>query len=261
MDPRRRARIILILGVLLAIGTGAGTFFYASSSQQAAAPPPPPTKDVVVAARDLPARTQLAAADVKVVKIEASVAPAAAIADPKLVVGKVLTSPVSVNEPLLDSKFATAGRAFTVFPPGEEVQPGSPAYRVMTIVVPDNSAVGGVLEKGDVVDIMYVFSFDPAQKLRSPAPGTTAAPYAADTVAKIVLGPVQILARQATVYTIRVDAALAEQIAYVQAAGGGLQLLLRAPTDARAVDTKGATFSDVFTKFKFPVPEKISPTP
>ena len=57
------------------------------------------------------------------------------------------------------------------------------------------------------------------------------------------------------------DAALAEQIAYVQAAGGALQFLLRAPTDERAVDTKGATFSDVYTKFKFPIPGKISPTP
>lgn len=266
MDPRRRAQIILVVGVLLAIGTAAGTFFYASSAQQASAPPPPPTKGVVVAARELPARTQLAATDVKIVQVNVDAAPAAALTDPKEAIGRVLATPVTVNEPLLPSKFLPEGRAFTVFPPGESVQPGSPAYRVMTINVPDASAVGGILEKGDVVDIMYVFQFDPAAKLVTPTPAPAGAaasppPFLADTVAKIVLGPVQILARQAAVYTIRVDAALAEQIAYVQAAGGQLQFLLRAPTDDRAVTTEGATFEDVYTRFKFPIPERISPTP
>ena len=263
MDPRRRARIILIVGVLLALGTAAGTFFYASSAQQASAPPPPPTTAVVVAARELPARTELAATDVKVVQVNVDAAPAAALTDPKLAIGRVLATAVTVNEPLFPAKFLPEGRAFTVFPPGESVQPGSPAYRVMTINVPDGSAVGGVLEKGDVVDIMYVFSFDPASKLDVPTPGpaATTSPFLADTVAKIVLGPVQLLARQGSVYTIRVDAVLAEQIAYVQAGGGQLQFLLRAPTDDRAVDTSGATFVDVYERFKFPIPERVSPTP
>lgn len=274
MDPRRRARLILILGVLLALIAGASTFFYASSSQSAVAPAVP-TTDVVVATREIPARTALAAADLKVAKVNADVAPPAALKDPKDAIGKVLIQAVSINEPILPAKFAAAERNFTVFPPGEQVQPGSPNYRVMTITVPDAFAVGGVLVAGDTVDIMYVFQFDPSTKLQLPPGATTTAPvqiggttvpgttsgtkFNQDSVAKIILGPMQILARTATVYTIRVDAALAERLAYVQAAGGTLQLLLRAPTDDRAVSTSGATFSSVYSTFKLPIPERVVP--
>lgn len=266
MDPRRRARLILIVGVLLALVAGAATFFYASSAQQAQPPPVLPTTDVLVAARDIPARTQLAAADVKLVKVNVDAAPPAAITVPEDAIGKILVQPLAINEPILPTKFAAADRAFTVFPPGETLQPGSPAYRIMTITVPDNFAVGGILVAGDSVDIMYVFSFDPIAKLDIdvPAPVGGAPPettFTADTVAKIILGPVNILSRNATVYTIRVDAALAERLAYIQAAGGALQMLLRAPGDDRAAGTTGAFFGPVYETFRFPVPERIPPLP
>lgn len=282
MDPKRRARFILILGVLLALITGAVTFVVVSGAQSAAPAAVVPTVDVLVAARDIPARTALTAADVKVAKFEQSYAPPAGLKDPKEVVGKILLQPVYVGQPIVAAEFAPTERAFTVFPPGEEVTPGSPAYRIMTINVADPSAVGGILVPGDNVDIMYVFQFDPCTKLQvgtgalagsacaSAAPGAAgAAPQGStttpqskvtsDTVAKIILGPVQILARAASVYTIRVDAALAERIAYIQAAGGSLQFLLRAPTDDRAANTTGATFSSVYQTFKFPIPERVAP--
>lgn len=267
MDPKRRARIILILGVLLAMGAGTITFFYAQGAQTAAPPPEEAKVDVLVAARELPARTALTAADIKVARLAVDAAPPAGLKDPKDVIGKVLVTNVATNEPLLATKFAATERAFTVFPPGEKVEPGSPNYRVMTITVPDNFAVGGILVAGDSVDIMYVFSFDPATKLLLPQGATAPAGGAAgsqqritqDTVAKIILGPMQILSKTATVYTIRVDATLAERIAYIQAAGGQLQMLLRAPTDDRVVQTVGATFSSVYTQFKFPLPERIQP--
>lgn len=263
MDPKRRARMILILGVLLALGAGAGTFFYASGAQTAAPPPEEPKVEILVAARELPPRTALTAADIKVAKLAVDAAPPTGLKDPKEAIGKILVTGVTVNEPLLPNKFAATDRAFTVFPPGVQVEPGSPSYRVMTITVPDNFAVGGILAVGDNVDIMYVFSFDPATKLQLP-PGATGGAagqqrITQDTVAKIILGPMQILSRAAAVYTIRVDAALAERIAYIQAAGGQLQMLLRAPTDDRAVTTTGATFSTVYTQFRFPLPERIAP--
>ncbi len=288
MDPRRRARIFLILGVLLALGAGAGTFFYASSSQQASAPPPPPTVEILVAAREIPARTALQPADVKVANMNVDAAPPAAQAftatylkDNKEAIGRVVLTALAIGEPIFPAKFAPTDRAFTVFPPGLAVQPGSPNYRIMTVTVADNFAVGGILVAGDNVDIMYVFSFDPCAKLQigatgtqgcvtAAAPGAPTAPttgpgpgtkYALDTVAKIILGPMQVLGRTGAVYTIRVDAELAERIAYIQAAGGNLQFLLRAPTDDRTPTTQGATFGSVFKQFNFPLPEKIQVSP
>jgi len=79
LDPRRRARLILIVGVLLALVAGALTFFAVSGAQQAQPPPVIPTVDVLVAARDIPARTALTAADVKIAKVNVDAAPPAAI--------------------------------------------------------------------------------------------------------------------------------------------------------------------------------------
>jgi Flp pilus assembly protein CpaB len=296
MDQRRRARLFLIVGVLLALVAGLGTFFYAQGSQTAAAPPPPPTVDILVAAREIPARTQLQPADVKIAKMNIDAAPPdpalrtltdAYKKDPKeALAGKILIQPLSIGEPIFPAKFASAERAFTVFPPGEAVAPGSPAYRIMTISVPDSFAVGGILVPGDNVDVMYVFQFDPCAKLQigasgvqgcqtagaagapgAPVTGTTgtttlaSTKYTQDSVAKIILGPMQILARAASTYTIRVDATLAERLAYIQAAGGQLLFLLRAPGDDRASTTQGATFGSVYTQFKFPLPEKIQVQP
>jgi Flp pilus assembly protein CpaB len=267
LDPRRRARLILIVGVLLALIAGAGTFFVISGAQQAQPPPVLPTVDVLVAVRDIPARTQLVAADIKVAKVNADVAPPAALRVPEDAIGKVLTQPLAINEPILPTKFAAADRAFTVFPPEETFAPDSPTWRIMTVTVPDNFAVGGILEVGDAVDIMYVFPFDPVSKLdvEVPAEGEEVPEgepiFLSDTVAKIILGPVPILARNAAVYTIRVDAPLAERLAYIQAAGGTLQFLLRAPTDTRAITTEGATFGTVYETYRFPIPEKAQPLP
>lgn len=289
MDPKRRARLILILGVLLALVTGAVTYTVVSGAQSGAPAQEIPTINIVVAARDIPARTALTAADLKLAKMDPAVAPPASLKDPKDVIGKILVQPVYVGEPIIAAKFAPTERAFTVFPPGVEVQPGSPAYRIMTLSVPDNNAVGGIIVPGDNVDIMYVFQFDPCAKLQigtgatagtacqtgataviGGTPGTTApqqstttpqSKITSDTVAKIILGPVLILARNAAIYTIRVDAALAERLAYIQSGGGTLQFLLRAPTDDRAANTTGATFSSIYTQFKFPIPERVQPLP
>lgn len=265
MDPKRRARLILIVGILLALIAGVGTFFVISSSQQAQPPPVLPTTDVLVAVRDIPARTQLAAADIRVAKVNLEVAPPTALKTPEEAIGKVLTQAVSINEPILATKFAAADRAFTVFPPNETFAPDSPAYRIMTITVPDNFAVGGILVAGDVVDVMYVFPFDPIAKLDIDVPLVIVPGQEpteiADTVAKIILGPVPILSRDAAVYTIRVDTALAERLAYIQAAGGTLQMLLRAPGDDRAAATTGATFGSVYQIFRFPIPERVPPLP
>lgn len=288
MDPRRRARLILIVGVLLALITFGVTFTIVSGAQSAAPVAAAPTVSIVVAARDIPARTAITAADLKLAKMDPTVAPPASIKDPKDVIGKILVQQVYIGEPIIAAKFAPTDRAFTVFPPGVEVQPGSPSYRIMTISVPDNAAVGGIIVPGDNVDVMYVFQFDPCSKLLIGGTGATAGTQCAqtsgptasgaptqpqgstttpqskitsDTVAKVILGPIQILARAASVYTIRVDAPLAERLAYIQSAGGTLQFLLRAPTDDRAANTTGATFSTVYQQFKFPIPERVAPTP
>jgi Flp pilus assembly protein CpaB len=258
---RRRARLVLIVGLLIAILAGAGTFVLSSGSKTEA-PPPIPTTDVLVAARDLPSRSALTAADVKVQKYPTDIAPPSALAKPEDVLGKIVQQPLAAGEPILPGKFAAAGAiSFTVFPPNAQpapntpIPPGTPDYRVMTITVADANAVGGAVQVGDLVDVLYVFAFDPAKFFS----GTADPNRLADTVTKITLQNLSILAKAGTVYTIRTDAQTAEQIAYMVAAGGTMQFLLRAAQDQRQVQTQGGTFGPVYKRFAYPIPVKVAP--
>jgi Flp pilus assembly protein CpaB len=267
---KRRARLILIVGFLLALLAAVGTFLVASGGQQAA-PTAVPTTDVLVAARDIAPKTQIAAADLKVVKVNSDAVPVAALKAEEQadVVGKVVTVPIQTGEFILNGKFAATGAAtFTVFPPnvsagaGGALPPGTPNYRAMSITVPDQFAVGGAIQVGDLVDIMYTLNFDPNKYFtvqQGIAPGSAQDTRTIDFSAKIILERVPIIARTLAVYTIRTDSTTAERLAYLQAVGAQIQILLRAPTDDRAARTEGATFAPVYRTFLFPVPARITP--
>lgn len=268
---KRRARLILIVGLLLALLAAVGTFLVASGGQQAG-PAPVPTTSVLVAARDIAPRTQIAAADLKVVKVNSDAVPPTAVGEAQQadVIGKVVTFPIQAGEFILAGKFAATGAAtFTVFPPnvatapGGAIPPGTPNYRAMSITVADQFAAGGAVAVGDLVDILYTLNFDP-NRFFVPQTGGAAAATAegsriADFSAKIILERVPVIARNLAVYTIRTDATTAERLAYLQASGAQIQLLLRAPTDDRAARTEGATFGPVYRTFLFPVPARITP--
>jgi Flp pilus assembly protein CpaB len=99
----------------------------------------------------------------------------------------------------------------------------------MALNIPDANAAGGLIEAGDHVDILYTLA--------------VAEPTRNDFVARIVIQDVPVLAKTITVYTLRVDATTAERLAALQASQGNLQLLLRAPGDARPAGTAGASFT------------------
>ena len=256
---RRRARLILIVGVALALVAGVGTFVYASGAKSDQ-PVAVPTVAVLVAAREIPAKTTLTSADVKLQEFNVDAKPAAAMTKADDALGKITIQSISVGEPILPTKFADPKNpSFVVMPAsfiGADGAPvaNSPNFRAMSITVPDANAVGGSVLVGDLVDLMFTAQFDPQAKLQRPTPQQTL-----DFSTKIILERVPILARLASVYTVRVDALTAERIAYIQSAGGQLAFLLRAPKDERASGSTGATFGDIYTNFRLKIPEKINP--
>jgi len=257
----RRARLVMIVGILLAVLAGVGAFVVGSGSKSSA-PPPVETTPVVVASRDLARLTALTAADLKVEQYPVTIAPATAIKDPKEAIGKVLSVALAAGEPMAPAKFgsATGAAPFTVFPPnaqppaGQAIAPGTPDYRAISITVADGFAAGGAVQAGDLVDVLYTLSLDPTKFFQGNDPNR-----AADFSAKIVLQNIPILARTLTVYTIRTDAQTAERIAYLTASGGTLQLLLRSGQDQRTAATTGVTFGDAYKTFNLKVPAKIAP--
>ena len=256
---RRRARLILIVGVALALVAGVGTFVYASGAKSDQ-PVAVPTVAVLVAAREIPAKTTLTTADVKLQEFNLDAKPAAAMSDAGEALGKITVQSISVGEPILPSKFTDPKLpGFVVMPVnfiGADGAPvvNSPNFRAMSITVPDPSAVGGSVLAGDIVDMVFTLQFDPQTKLQRPTPQQTV-----DFSAKIILERLPILAKLGTTYTIRVDAVTAERIAYLQSSGGQIAFLLRAPKDERASGSTGATFGDIYTNFRVKIPEKINP--
>ncbi len=257
---RRRARLVLIVGLLFAVGAGATTFFVAQTAKSEA-PAPIPTSSIVVAAREIPPKTQITAADLKLVKMNTEVVPPAAITNSDEIVGKITITSISVGEPILATKLGGAnGLIFTVFPAAAlgndgSIPPGSPNYRAMSITVADAQAAGGSIQAGDSVDILYTMQIVPDKFFKNPNPLVNAT----DSSARIVLERVPILSRNLAVYVIRTDAATAERIGYLQSAGGVLQMLLRAPKDERATGTVGASFDNTQDIVHFHVPTKITP--
>ena len=256
---RRRARLILIVGVALALVAGVGTFVYASGAKSDQ-PVAVPTVAVLVAAREIPAKTTLTPADVKLQEFNVDAKPPASMTTADQALGKITIQSISVGEPILPTKFADPKNPSFVVMPASFIGPdgapaaNSPNYRAMSITVADASAVGGVVAVGDLVDLVFTLQFDPALRLQRPTPI-----QAIDFSSKIILERLPILARLANVYTIRVDALTAERITYLQASGGQLAFLLRAPKDERASGSTGAIFRDIYTNFHVVIPEKINP--
>jgi Flp pilus assembly protein CpaB len=251
---------VLIVGLLFAVGAGATTFFVANTAKSEA-PAPIPTSSIVVAAREIPPKTQITAADLKLVKMNSEVVPPAALTRSEDIVGKITITSISVGEPILPTKLGGPnGQVFTVFPAaalGSDGAPlvNSPNYRAMSITVADAQAAGGNIQPGDTVDILYTMQIIPEKLYKQP----NATVNATDASARIVLERVPVLARTLAVYVIRTDAATAERIGYLQSAGGVLQLLLRAPKDERATGTIGASFDNTQEVLHFHIPQKITP--
>lgn len=214
--------------MLIAVLAGVGTYLYAGVARDA--PPTDPTVDVLVAAREIGARSALGSGDLRVVRLPRDAAPANALRDANSVAGMVTTVALSENEPVLSNKVAQPGSEghIAVLPPGQTVA-NSNLFRAMSLNIPDANAAGGAIAAGDHVDILYTLA--------------VVEPTRSDFVGRIVIQDIPVLAKTITVYTFRVDVTTAERIAALQASGGGLQLLLRAPGDARPAGTAGASFT------------------
>lgn len=215
--------------MIIAVVAGAGTYLYAVAARTAL-PTETAMVDVLVAARDIEARSALGSSDVKVVQLPRDAAPANALRDAANTTGLITTVRLSANEPVLPTKIALPGSEghIAVLPPGQTVAT-SAAFRAMSVNIPDANAAGGLIQTGDHIDLLYTLAvIDPTKP---------------DYVGRIVLQDIPVLAKTLTVYTLRVDATTAERIAALQASGGSLQLLLRAPGDARPAGTAGASFT------------------
>lgn len=265
-DNSRRRKILIVVGVVLALVAGGAAFFLITQAQNQG-PGQVTTRQVVVAARDIPAKTVLAASDLTLLPLPDGPALAQAITDPAQAVGRVTAVAIFAQQPLSPNLLAstTAGSQFSILGPTETIAPDSPDWRAVAVNVPDERAVAGQIQAGQLVDIFVTVQVNvtvpvPGQAPpgATPAPQQTPGDFYTDKSTKLTYQAVPVLARQGTLYILKVRTHDAEEINHLLAAGNAsFSFALRAEGDARVIDPAdyGETTNKIIEEKGLPIPE------
>jgi len=259
-DPSKRGRWIVVIGIVLAVVAGGAAFYAINQAQQQAGQGSLAKVSVVVAARAIPARKPVEPADVEVreIPLDPTNSEAIVVGQPDQVIGRVLAVSAFQGQMLTQNMLASAvtGGQFSILEPGEVIGPESENWRAVSLTVPDDRAVGGLLQPGMTVDIITSATVNVPQDL------LTEGVYYTDKSSKITYQNMVILARTSTYYVIKATLAVAEEISHLQASGTAtFSLILRPESDIRLVDASsfGATTNDLIGKYGLPVPEVFPP--
>jgi Flp pilus assembly protein CpaB len=261
-DPSRRGRYIVIIGVILAIVAGAAAFYLISTAQQQAGQAGLQRVSVVVALQTIPARKLIEATDVEVREVPLDPTNALGIVStPDKVIGRVASVTVLAGQMVTTNLLAssTEGGQFSVLGPDETIAPDSPDWRAISMTVPDDRAVGGLLTANQTVDVFVTASVN---VLSGPDGQIGKEGYYTDKSTKIGYQNMLILAKTGQFYILKAPIDVAEEISHLQAIGGSsFSLALRPDADTRQVDASGlgTTTNKVIIRYGLPIPVTYPP--
>lgn len=253
-DHGRRGKWIIIVGVVLALVAGGGGFYLLTQAQQQAATQGLPMVSVVVAAREIPARKPIEAGDVALRTVPQDVTNAAAFTTIEEVVGRISGVTVPTGQLVTKNLLAStaAGGQFSILGPDASIAPDSPNLRAVSLNVPDDRAVGGLIEPAQTVDIFVTVTVNVPQEIAVQGRLYT------DKSTKLAYQDVLVLAKSGTFYIVRVTETMAEEISHLQASGtASFSFALRPPEDTRTVDVAalGETTNRIIDEYDLPIPE------
>jgi Flp pilus assembly protein CpaB len=260
-DPSRRGRYIVIIGVILAVVAGGAAFYLISTAQQQAGQAGLQRVSVVVALQTIPARKLIEAADVEVREVPLDPTNAVGIVStPDKVIGRVPSVAILAGQMVTTNLLASSaeGGQFSVLGPDETIGPDTPAWRAISMTVPDDRAVGGLLTANQTVDVFMTASIN---VLTSSDVGIGDEGYYSDKATKISYQNMLILAKAGTFYILKAPIDVAEEISHLQASGASFSMALRPDADTRQVDaTKlGTTTNRVIIRYGLPIPVVFPP--
>jgi Flp pilus assembly protein CpaB len=152
--PDGRSRILLLLGLVLAVVTGVLLYEAVGSTARVSAVSAPPEGErtpVLVARTDIPAQTPITAEMLEARAFPAELVPAGAAAEPSALVGKRLAVAVPKGLPIVASQIAGA-----TGPGGRPaIEPGRVLYSFATS---DPLTAAGLVHPGDRVDLLGTVS-------------------------------------------------------------------------------------------------------
>jgi Flp pilus assembly protein CpaB len=254
-DTRRRGKVIVALGLILALGAGAGAFFLLNQAQQQAGQSGLHRTTIVVAARAIAARKAITSDDLTQRDVPVDPTNAQGVySDPNAIVGLIAAVTILEGQPIYSNLLASnvQGGQFSILDPGATVAPDSPAWRAVSITVPDDRAVGGQVRPGDTVDVFFT------APVTVPADTVASGRYISDKSTRITYQNLVVLGKSTTFYILRVPIPIAEEISHVQATGtGSFSLALRPPADTRTVDVTslGQTTNLIIQRYGLPIPQ------
>jgi Flp pilus assembly protein CpaB len=261
-DPSRRGRYIVIVGVILAVVAGGAAFYLINQAQQQAGQAGLQKVAVVVALQTIPARKIIEPTDVIVREVPIDPTNAQGIVStPDLVIGRVPSVTVLEGQMVTTNLLASSaeGGQFSVLRPDETVAPDSPEWRAVSLTVPDDRAVGGLLTPNQTVDVFVTASVN---VLTNSDTGIGEDGYYTDKSTKVSYQNMVILAKSGTFYVLRAPIDVAEEISHLQASGAAaFSLALRPDVDTRQVDasTLGTTTNQVIIRYGLPIPVVFPP--
>jgi Flp pilus assembly protein CpaB len=259
--PGRRSRFIVVVGVLLAVVAAAAAFMVIDQAQQTVAQADQQKVSVVVAAHTIPARKIIEDTDVVVRQVPVDPTNANAIVStPDKVVGRMPAVTILDGQMVTTNLLASSneGGVFSILRPEETVSPDSPAWRAVSITVPDDRAVGGMIVPNQTVDVFVTASIN----VLGTDATTVSKGYYSDKSTKISYQDMTVLAKTGTFYVLRAPIDVAEEILHLQASGGAeFSLALRPDIDTRQVDTAelGTTTNQVIIRYGLPIPVLFPP--
>ena len=251
----KRSKVYIAVGIVIALIVAAVVYLALQASGLTSSEEVE-MRQVVVAARDIASRKPIEEGDVitRQVPIDATNADAFSQIDEVLgrVTGVAVTSGQLMTRNLLAS--TTTGQGFSILEAGQAYDPAGPDLRAVSVTVPDDRAVAGVLQAGQRVDLIVTMAINPELGQTAEEAEVTQSEFVPGPSTKVTLQQMTILARNGSIYILRADLATAEKIAELTAAGGQFTMVLRAEPDDRTAETDGSTIDSLIDEFNFPVP-------
>ena len=280
MDSSRRRRLLLMtLGVVLAVVAGGAAFLLGQGRPAPAEEVP--MVSVLVAARDIAARSTLTADDVVVRQVPESAVLPQARREVTPVIGLVNSVPIYAGQQITPNLFTSTNpeQDWEILPADEEITLDSPYWRAVSVSIPRTRAVGGEVFAGQRVDLFVSVRFEGSVQVprTDPETGETSFqpsdqpipiidPETGEIIGltqgvstKITFEDVEVLKANPTegLYIFKVDLHQAEQIAHIlQEAPDSFGIALRPPQDTRDVDGTqyGETTDTIIMEYVYRVP-------
>lgn len=258
-DPSRRGRTVIVVGLVMAVLAGVLAFYFLDRTRQQVQNSGVQHASIVVATHDIAARTPIGPGDVVLADVPLDPATANGVFyDTQAVQGLITGVPILSGQPVYANFLAgqTQGAQFAILEPGASIDPNGPSWRAVSLTVPDDRAVGGMIETGQTVDVIVTAEIELPDDLI--AKGR----YYSDRSSQLVYQDMPVLAKSGTTYIIKATLDIAEELSHLQASGASsFTLLLRPEQDDRLVDatTLGTTTNALISKYGFPIPEVFPP--